>query len=689
MNTVLDLLVDHGAAFLAGLTAILGLGALACVASRSPAHQQRTGELAIAGALVFMALALTPLPRWVSGDGDSVRGTQGAGAWADARADASSDREDASRRETMPSTPPSPHAPVPVPDALPTISTSTTDGALQAPGPSAPRVGSAPPMGRLAHTGDGVVDALDPERQAPGQDRGSAGAFASSSIPTHDDGAAIPWRRVLGASYLAAVFLCAAFLALGFIRLRATIACGIESPELEPAPTHGRRIRVLTSPEATRPFCWGLWRPTIVIPSSLRKVASDDSLRHVVLHEIAHLRRGDLWGHLLCAAALPFLFFHPIYWWLKGRVRLSAELAADAWAAGHSDPHTYARELVELAAVGLRNPSARLGVSLLGRRTELTRRIHMLLKRNDPSSLTLSRMRQALQSVAAVAVVVLAAMTWGVPLVEAQEPGPLPPATRTQEPGPLPPAIPTQVPGPLPPSGPLPGARPTPPPHRGAGPLPPSRAGFDPVAPRPNQPKNAVGDPFGVATIEDVTEETIEEATEEILEDVTEEFRGLGSAGNPAAGETTDAIQGKIDDLKRRLQVLENQNANLNQDHRQRTPDAGIADQTSIIDLVSHAIDLRFELEMALERVNEVRALAEAAAVSQHELRQAEFRLKALERKFEAVQVMVRTETKIAQGELSVVADRMKQPDTDLAKRELGLRLLRLQGRLEVLERAR
>jgi hypothetical protein len=190
-----------------------------------------------------------------------------------------------------------------------------------------------------------------------------------------------------------------------------------------------------------------------------------------------------------------------------------------------------------------------------------------------------------------------------------------------------------------------------------------------------------------------VTEETIDEATEEILEDVTEEFSGLGSAGNPAAGETPDAIQAKLDSLKDRINRLEMENRikirNLNQDRHQKTPDAGIADQTSIIDLVSHAIDLRFELEMALERVKEVRALAKAAAVSQHELRQAEFRLKALERKFEAVQVMVGTETKIAREELAVVADRMKQPDTDLAKRELGLRLLRLQGRLEVLERAR
>jgi beta-lactamase regulating signal transducer with metallopeptidase domain len=55
------------------------------------------------------------------------------------------------------------------------------------------------------------------------------------------------------------------------------------------------------------PFVAGLARPVIVLPHDFDRVLSPDERRLALAHELAHLRRGDLW--LGCCRLWPASFF--------------------------------------------------------------------------------------------------------------------------------------------------------------------------------------------------------------------------------------------------------------------------------------------------------------------------------------------------------------------------------------------
>ena len=70
---------------------------------------------------------------------------------------------------------------------------------------------------------------------------------------------------------------------------------------------------VLISDEADGPFCWQLHQPTVVLPRFLLEGRTED-LRHVLLHELEHLKTNHpiqlFWQHL----AQVVCWFHPAVW---------------------------------------------------------------------------------------------------------------------------------------------------------------------------------------------------------------------------------------------------------------------------------------------------------------------------------------------------------------------------------------
>jgi len=53
----------------------------------------------------------------------------------------------------------------------------------------------------------------------------------------------------------------------------------------------------------------------------------------VIAHELAHIRRFDLWFNLFQRFVETLLFYHPAVWWLSRRVRLAREMCCDELAA--------------------------------------------------------------------------------------------------------------------------------------------------------------------------------------------------------------------------------------------------------------------------------------------------------------------------------------------------------------------
>lgn len=100
-------------------------------------------------------------------------------------------------------------------------------------------------------------------------------------------------------------------------------------------------VRWAVSPKLHSPAVGGLLRPTVVIPPDLDDGLTPKQLTWVLLHELAHVRRGDLWVTIMQRIEQALFFFHPavhVANWVIDQLR---EYACDdvALAASKSSRH--------------------------------------------------------------------------------------------------------------------------------------------------------------------------------------------------------------------------------------------------------------------------------------------------------------------------------------------------------------
>jgi len=88
------------------------------------------------------------------------------------------------------------------------------------------------------------------------------------------------------------------------------------------------RVRLVRSDRVPMPMTSGLFRPVIVLPMDSEEWSTERRLA-VLLHELGHIRRGDLWIHFLVQAVCACYWFHPLAWSAARRLRSESERACD------------------------------------------------------------------------------------------------------------------------------------------------------------------------------------------------------------------------------------------------------------------------------------------------------------------------------------------------------------------------
>ena len=91
-------------------------------------------------------------------------------------------------------------------------------------------------------------------------------------------------------------------------------------------------LNLLSSSDIQGPFCWQLHRPVIVLPESLL-AEDDETLRHVLIHEIEHLRTQHPMQHFLQGVCSTVFWFHPAMWHAAQGAGLTREFLCDEVAA--------------------------------------------------------------------------------------------------------------------------------------------------------------------------------------------------------------------------------------------------------------------------------------------------------------------------------------------------------------------
>lgn len=150
-------------------------------------------------------------------------------------------------------------------------------------------------------------------------------------------------------------------------------------------------IPVCTSGGVRVPTAVGFSKPAIILPPWILHELSPMELHSVLLHESAHLRRGDAWTNLLQKLARTLFFFHPAVWWIERQLSLEREMACDeAVLAQTGNARGYAECLVALAEKSLRRRGLALAQAVIGRVRETSLRLaHILDDRRSPARVSL------------------------------------------------------------------------------------------------------------------------------------------------------------------------------------------------------------------------------------------------------------------------------------------------------------
>ncbi|MEX2152805.1 MAG: M56 family metallopeptidase, partial [Gemmatimonadaceae bacterium] len=113
------------------------------------------------------------------------------------------------------------------------------------------------------------------------------------------------------------------------------------------------------SGEIAMPFACGLIRPTIVLPSASEEWTLERR-EAVLMHELAHISRGDLAMNTLSHFVRALYWFHPLAWLAAYRLRVEGERACDdAVLRAGALPSDYAEHLLSIVrSVGKSVPSA-------------------------------------------------------------------------------------------------------------------------------------------------------------------------------------------------------------------------------------------------------------------------------------------------------------------------------------------
>ncbi len=148
-----------------------------------------------------------------------------------------------------------------------------------------------------------------------------------------------------------------------------------------------KKIRVIRASETGTAAVYGVFRPVLLISPIAFEALSEAQKRHVLLHELSHVRRRD---NLVCAGATllnVIHWFNPLVWIVLALMRRDIEVQCDAHVfrgLPSAERADYAGTLLKLAGP-LQTP--RLAPALFISKANIKRRIVMVIKHRNKSTL--------------------------------------------------------------------------------------------------------------------------------------------------------------------------------------------------------------------------------------------------------------------------------------------------------------
>ncbi|HUV40717.1 MAG TPA: M56 family metallopeptidase, partial [Sedimentisphaerales bacterium] len=140
-------------------------------------------------------------------------------------------------------------------------------------------------------------------------------------------------------------------------------------------------VGLVVTDKVASPALFGVVRPRLLMPAGMLEIVSARQLRYIFLHELAHLKRRDIYlGYLMVILQLLH-WFNPLVWLAFARMRTERELACDALVlstVASDEAQPYGQTLVDVFKRFARIPYAPAVAGILENKSQLKRRITMV-----------------------------------------------------------------------------------------------------------------------------------------------------------------------------------------------------------------------------------------------------------------------------------------------------------------------
>jgi len=107
-------------------------------------------------------------------------------------------------------------------------------------------------------------------------------------------------------------------------------------------------VKLLRAEESAVPMTWGLLNPVVLLPHDADEWP-EERRRVVLMHELAHVKRGDLFAQIVAQITCALYWFNPLAWMAARRLRVEREQACDdAVLNAGTKASEYANHILEI-----------------------------------------------------------------------------------------------------------------------------------------------------------------------------------------------------------------------------------------------------------------------------------------------------------------------------------------------------
>lgn len=186
--------------------------------------------------------------------------------------------------------------------------------------------------------------AVTPSQNAPADTGAPLTVDAEASAPTE---VTFTWAQIAEVVWAAGAVVVLGWLLAVNLRFRRQLRRTRQAVDVEGSP-----LPVYVTDAIVSPCLFGFFRPAVYLTP--RAMESEDSLRHVLIHELCHYRHGDhIWSPVR-SALLAIYWFDPLVWLAASLSRADSELACDESVLrklGTAERLAYGKTLVDMVAV--------------------------------------------------------------------------------------------------------------------------------------------------------------------------------------------------------------------------------------------------------------------------------------------------------------------------------------------------